>query len=208
MITILSNYSDNISKLNDLTAPNKLQYAEANGYEFVNLKIDYSPKMHVFMLEDLLSRLEERDTVMTMGCDAIFTNFNVKIPESPAPISLCKEELRFWPINNDVMIWQSCTETIQVLRKIIDARDEWLKMPWLWQNWLWNALQTDLKIKSAVEILEARKMNSTHQNCPSRWQLGDWIIHFLDFSLDDKIKLANHYLKFVGNGSFYPSMLS
>src|ERR1039458_1790639 len=76
---ILSNYSDKIAELNALTAPNKLNYAERHGYEFENLNLPYTRENHVKWLEEIELRLEEYECVMTIGCDAIYTNLSRRI---------------------------------------------------------------------------------------------------------------------------------
>ncbi len=181
-ILILSNWSQKIAELNALTAPNKQAYADAHGYTFENVELDYGKQVE--WLEILRDRLGKYDVVMTVGCDAIFTNFSVKVedkiilgPKYPkglplmyqavsppdSRIIIAKEHISFWPINNDVMIWPTGNPAIFILDWLINDSETWLKYPWLWQHHLWNLMQTNTDIKQAIRIVEAREMNSIFQ---------------------------------------------
>lgn len=229
---ILSNWSQNIADLNVLTAPNKQAYADAHGYDFENIELDYSDQVE--WLELLRDRVVGNyDIVMTIGCDAIFTNFSRKIedmtglsgqnPQEMQPIDrrviIAKEHISFWPINNDVMIWPAGIQSRVVLNRLIRDKDIWLKYKWLWQMHLWNLIQETHgpKDSQAIRIIEARDMNSTFQpftvdstsNCfrtigPSSWQLGDWILHALDMTPEMRIQVIKWGLGFVGDGSWRP----
>lgn len=226
---ILSNWSQNIADLNVLTAPNKQAYADAHGYDFENIELDYSNQVE--WLEILQDQLTKYDVVMTIGCDAIFTNFSMKIedmtgmsgqnPQEMQPtdrrVIIAKEHISFWPINNDVMIWPAGKMSQTIITSLWLDQEIWLKYKWLWQMHLWNLIQTEAFIRNKIRIIEARDMNSTFQpftvdsngNCfrtigPSSWQLGDWILHALDMTPEMRIQVIKWGLGFVGDGSWRP----
>lgn len=222
---ILSNYSDSIKELNDLTAPNKQQYADGHGYVFKNINMPYEDTAFVGWLEKLLNELKEYEVVMTIGCDALFMNQSVTIENRVAPewgaegidrrVRLTKENLRWWPINNDIMLWPSGVRSEDVIKRLLRDAEIWIKYPWKWQNHLWNIFCRE-KMFSAHNFIieEARFMGSTHQPClengtripgPSSYQLGDWMLHLLDMSTDMKIQLTKQYLKLVGDGTYFPA---
>lgn len=228
---ILSNFSDKIADLNALTAPNKQAYADRHGYVFENINHPY--EKHVEWLEIVRDRVGKYDCVLTIGCDAIFTNMARKVEEmlpwqivdTPGPcqsisrssvfdsrVIIARENISWWPINNDVMIWPNAHCTINLLEKLIEDAPIWLKYPWLWQAHLWDLIQG--QYKPIVRIVEARTMNSTFQPAitvngqiqripgPSSWQLGDWILHALDMPHEMRLAVIKWGLQFVGDGLY------
>jgi len=181
-ILILSNWSDKIAELNNLTAPNKLQYAEKHGYDFENLKMPYEAEAHVHWLQILAEKLEEYDVVMTIGCDAVFVNQSIKIEDRITISRLQNEqgktELVYlspevilahdlsccWPIqiNNDVMIWPQGNLAKELIAKLIEDAPIWLEYPQLWQNHLWNLICGG-GFENHVRLVPARQMNATYQ---------------------------------------------
>lgn len=201
---ILSNYGKSIQDLNAITEPNKLAYAEKHGYKFENNCIDYSGDQLRF-LHSIKARLDVFEIVMTMGCDAMFMNFSREIdPAEGASITLAREHISWWPINNDVVIWRNTREAHFVLQKLIDDEPIWSQYPWLWQNHIWNLMQRETIIDHAVDIREAREMNACLQGGLGQWQLGDWILHLLNFPNAKKVEYAKDYLRLAGNGCYYP----
>lgn len=183
---ILSNFSDAIADLNQLTAPNKMAYCNLNGYDFENLKLPYTPESFIRWLEIVREKLSEYDVVLTMGCDTIFTNFTVKIESkiyeplilaikegrargqivgdcSDHRVIVAREHISWWPINNDVMIWPKGGAAISLLNRLIGDSSIWLNYPWLWQAHLWDVIRPGCLQSEHVRIVEAREMNSTFQ---------------------------------------------
>ena len=180
-ILVLSNWSDKIAELNNLTAPNKLQYAEKHGYDFENLKMPYEAEAHVHWLQILAEKLEEYDVVMTIGCDAVFVNTAKKIEDMIAfcffePVGIhCDDGVDdrvvlaegltcCWPIqiNNDVMIWPKGKLAKELIAKLIEDAPIWLEYPQLWQNHLWNLICGG-GFADYVRLVPARQMNATYQ---------------------------------------------
>lgn len=202
---ILSNYSDKISELNAVTEPNKKAYADKHGYQFENHKFDYAPEGHVAWIELIREKLSNFDYIMTIGCDAMFMNLGIEVEvQEGAALTLAREHITWWPINNDVMIWQKCPDAFMVLDRLMTDSPMWLEYPWLWQNHLWNLMQSNPMFDRAVDLRDAREMNSCLQSGQAKWQLGDWILHLLDIPNDQKVKLAKDYLRLSGDGCYYP----
>lgn len=221
-ILLYSGYSNTTQKLYEITHPNHLLYAQRHGYDCLADKVPWEE----WKLEGLL-RLREKlqfyDSVLMHGMDILFMNHDLFVEDqlrrrdgdSPTwdGVVLSKENIGWWPINNDVMIWRNKKPALWLLDLLIERAPIWKEFPWLWQNDLWNLMQVDPMVRDCVLLREARAMNSTHQPCdgygkrfpgPSSWQLGDWIIHFLDMPLESKIQAAKTYLPFVGNGTYHP----
>lgn len=206
-ILFITNHSEGTAheQLASITVPIMREYCEIHGYGLAVMKCDYARENHVQALRLIMEQLAEHDIVVTIGADVLITNYRVCVENFlESPLTLAQENLRWWPINNDVCIWRQSEVTYRLLQRLIDDAETWLAYPWLWQNHIWNLIQTEPWIENAVRIVPARMMNSTHQPGLSQWQLGDWIIHFLDMPIEEKIRLAKQYLPFVGDGTFIP----
>lgn len=198
-------------ELAELLRPNKEAYAAHWGFELATLKQPYDDKSYTAGLEAIKSYLKQGRTVLSVGCDVIFTNFSKGIHDFPPfPVTIAQENLRWWPINNDVMIWKAnCTQSAgpwaeEMASRLIKDEKIWLKYPWKWQNHLWNLICTEEHVRRSINIVPARRMNSTPHPGLSQWQLGDWICHLLDMPDEEKIKMAPKYLQFPDNGTFFP----
>lgn len=220
-ILILTNWSANIAELNALTAPNKETYCKLHGYDFENVEHPY--EKHVEWLKIIQDRVKSYDVVMTMGCDTIFTNTSVRIEDRISAfygdyrVSMAREHISWWPVNNDVMLWPVGTHSFHVLEELIKSAQIWMSYPWLWQNHLWNLIQAEERTKRAIRIVEAREMSSTFQpfiidaqnnavRLPgsSSWQLGDWILHAVDMPPDQRVQVIKWGLQYVGDGTYIP----
>lgn len=200
---IYSGYSDNNKELAMLTLPNKQQYAGRHGYEVVLDKIEWE----AFKLEGLRrirKLLDTADYVLAVGSDVLFMNHRMTI-ESMATDDravLSKETISHWPINNDVMLWQNNDKCRKLLDRLIADAPIWLQCTWLWQAYLWDLIQTEPEIAACVRIAEPREVQSVHQQGAGKWQLGDRIIHLLDYGEKGKIKMAELYLPLAGEPTF------
>lgn len=221
---IFTNHSEGTphQSLADLLRPNKQAYAKLHGYDFEDMDTSYDPDGHLIVFEALKDRLTKYDTVMMVGADVMFMNQTIGLETfNYAPLTIARERLNWWPINSDVAIWRRriqmlknemgtyCGMTIQndastIIDRLIQDADIWTQYPWLWQNHLWNLMCKEPWIKASVNIVEANRMNSTLQQCPSAFQLGDFILHLLDMTIEQKIEKAKMMLPFVGDGSYYP----
>jgi hypothetical protein len=194
--------------LGQVTRPNHLAYAAARGYESRCLDIaeagDYGGVAgERARLNGVLAAFEEGfEQVLFHGVDILFTN-HTKTLESIAPgspVVVAREDLRWWPLNYDVVIWRKGDAATRLLHRLLADEPVWAKLKWLVQTHLWNLLKTDAKTAQAVALVPARAMNSTAQpNAPlSRWQLGDFIIHFLDMPLEERIRTAKAIIELTG----------
>jgi hypothetical protein len=89
---------------------------------------------------------------------------------------------------------------------MIDDQPIWKNYPWTGQNHIWNLIQTIPWIKGSVNIVEARRMNSTLNAGLSQWQLGDYILHLVDMDVQEKINQAKNVLEnFPLDGTYIPT---
>ena len=193
-IAILTNTSEKVKDLSEVTLYNKTRYAEAHGYKMMCCELEYDNynNIAVDLMRDNLNIMKMHDIVMTMGADTMFMNYNIKIEDVLLPddhIVLSKEKSSWWPINDDVMIYKCTPEVIAFYERLIDEFDVWKRYPWRLQTHLWNLMQEESQVRALIRLVEPSVMNQH----PNHWQLGDWIIHFYSMEVSDKIKLAQSY---------------
>jgi hypothetical protein len=202
-ITIFSDYSDNIADLYQITGTNHKKYCAKHGYAYFAEYFDYSNNYGNLVVEGLnrmKDMLTASHTLMRIGADTMFMNWNTKI-EDVVQISdhivIAREQSNWWPINNDVVIWKNTWESRYVLDRIINEHDTWKNYPWTIQAHIWNMIQEDPIVRDAIRIVDAKVMNQH----PKDWQLGDWIVHFYGMPIPNKVMAATEFEKNFGDGS-------
>ena len=206
---ILTNHSVNTphETLANLTRANKQQYADKHGYTFASVVSNYDRAGMLDGFMNLKNLLIEYERIMTVGADVIFINHAISLDEFEyAPLTIAREHNSFWPVNNDVLIWQRCVQAFDIIDRMIDDIDLWTQYCWYWQVHLWNLMCKEPFYKRNITVVEARRMNSSPMRGLSEYQLGDFIVHLFGFPIEKKIELAKHYLNFAGDcdGSFDP----
>ena len=140
------------------------------------------------MLEDL----GQYDVVMNIGMDTLFMNHDISVRDVFQPwdsVLVAREETGWWPINNDVMIYRA-GRAEKLIERFINDFDVWKQYPWRQQTHLWNLLQEEKWVRDMVRLVPAKVMNQH----PNNWQLGDWIVHFYNMSLEDKLANAKNMM--------------
>ena len=196
-------------KLALLTAENKWKYSARHGYDLATVRIELEDA-HPGYLKILRDYLQIYDVVLVIGSDVIFMNHGVKLEsllQDGDAVLLAEEHIGRWPINNDVMLWRKSARAFALIDRLIADAPKWTLYEMLWQNHLWNLMNAEgtNEAKAACRLVKARTMNSTHQLTESRWQHGDFIIHFMSYGEREKYALAKEYLQLCsGDGCFYP----
>src|ERR1700761_446258 len=208
-VLIYSGYSDNNRDVAELSRPNWSDYARRHGYE---VKADNVPwdEWKLEGLKRTREHLKNYHLVACIGSDVLFMNQTIELPPlchdnemgDLSALTISREAIGWWPINNDVALWYQCEAAFELLDRLIADAPIWLKYPWLWQNHLWNLMQQHLGINMMVNVRECRELQSTHRDGASKWQLGDFIIHLLDCDNETKKKLIKMYLPFAGDGTY------
>ena len=199
-VLIRSTWSENIQELTDVCSANHKAYCEKHGYDYKTYYFDYKNFNNV-VLDDygyLLSNLKDYDVVMTIGMDTLFMNHNISVRDVFEPydsVLIAREETGWWPLNNDVMIYRAghCEKLIE---RMMNDFDVWKQYPWRQQTHLWNLMQEEKWVKDMVRLVPAKTMNQH----PTKWQLGDWIVHFYNMSLEDKLANAKNRLNLFPDG--------
>ena len=194
--------------LANVTVPVMRRYCERQGYAFDVENNAYDQGVFLRRLELTRKHLADHETVVFLDYDVLIMNHSLRIEEmrGPGSLTMARENLRWWPINNGVQIWRQGMGANLLLDRLILDEPIWIKYSWLWQHHIWNMIQEHPWAKKSISLVPAKQINATHQNGVGRWQLGDWAIHFLDFDIEDKIKLSKSYLPLIGkgDGTFYP----
>ena len=200
-VVIRTNTSAKIAELSAITQPNQKGYAAKHGYEWVCEEFDYEHFNDniIAELQSWRSLLEKNDTVMWVGADVMFTNWNLPIEfvDVGSPMLMAREETSWWPINNDVMIFNNAPETFDFIDRMIKDFDIWKHYPWRMQTHTWNLIQEEEWANDSIYIVSAKEMNQH----PSRWQLGDWIIHFYGMPLEEKVVRAREIAELIPGGN-------
>jgi hypothetical protein len=188
MIAIVTNTSEKIKDLSAITLKNKQGYADKHGYTLhcINFLYDDFNNQILKVLHQNLEIIKTNDLTLIMGADAMFTNWRIKIEDVISEsdhVLMARENLNWWPVNDDVMIWRNTKESISLYEKIIDDYEIWKKYPLRIQNHLWNLI---IEEQAPITLVEPKIMNQH----PNKWQMGNWIIHFFGLALEDKIKRA------------------
>ena len=190
-IAIITNTSENIRGLTEVTLPHKRGYADRHGYKLACYEFDYQRYNEVVVdsLRFILNAIKANDVVMTCGADVMFTNWNIRIEDvllDGDHIVMARERTRWWPINDDVMIWKNTPTTVAYYERLIEDFEIWKKYPWRLQAHIWNLMVEEPEWSSCIRLVEPEVMNAH----PSRWQLGNWVMHIFDMSIEEKIKQA------------------
>lgn len=177
------------------------KYCERRRYDFAFLTPSYDREGHLVVLNGIRDALEKYSTVFAIGADVVIMNHNICVNEDfdYAPLTIAREHLSWFPINNDVCIWRQCPQSFDLLNKIIADIDTWMRYKWMWQTALWNMIQTIPWVKASVQIVEARRMGSTLQQTLSAWQIGDFLVHLLDMPMEKRIELSKQLIPMSGD---------
>jgi len=190
-IKILTNTSEKIKELSEVTSENQLGYAKRHGYEWECDYFDYSRfnDLAVQSMEDLREELLGVDVLMCIGADVMFTNWNIKIEDilvDGDSVVVARERGGWWPINNDVMIYVNNEKSIAYLDRMIDDFDIWKQYIWRTQQHLWNLIIEDKAIRDTVRLVDSKVMNQSMKD----WQMGEYIVHFYGLPIKEKIENA------------------
>ena len=199
-IAIRTNTSPKIADLSAITQANQKGYAARHGYSWVCEPFDYEHFNDCIRdeIRSWQSLLKQNDILMMVGADVMFTNWRIPIESvaSRGPIVMARERTSWWPVNNDVMIYNNLPQSFAFLDRMIDDFEIWQHYPWRMQTHTWNLIQDEPWVRHAICLVEPETMNQH----PSKWQLGDWIVHFYGLSVEQKTTQARQIATLVPAG--------
>jgi hypothetical protein len=196
-----------LTELHNLLLSNKQQYAARHGYDFESISGSYGREGFMKWFKSLDSYFDKYDRIMTVGADVIYMNMRISLDSfKPFPLTISREKIQWWPINNDVCIWNNHNGIARnIAHRIASDIDIWIKYPWLWQIHLWNLIQDEPEIAAMVNIVETNLLGSTPFKGESEWRLGQFLVHLLALPIKEKIRLARElYLPLAGEPTWKP----
>jgi hypothetical protein len=191
-VLVYSTHSENIKEMYDITYPNKKKYATQHGYELFSKDWGYGDWKP--LLEEFRDLLKCYDYILSIDCDAIFTNQSIRVEDKVDAgdnrVVIAEEYLNNDPVNGGVIIWNNSPVSLSLLDLIERNIDQWKDQQTNIQGYLSRNLST-----MQMRIVPSRHMNAT--TFPSRngkhlassiWHKGDWIFHPYALSYQEKIK--------------------
>ena len=212
MYAITSLNDEKYQPLADLTwSKNKKLYCERHGYAGHQWTSGYDKSIpggfeRMRLMRELMIEHPEYEWVWWTGCDAMITNFTIRIEDKVIPeydliiATDCNE------INNDSFLIKNSEWSKNYLKQIVELEPKYRKHFFYEQQAM---IDTYAEHKEKIKIVPQRYLNAykndlyPHQlpyDClgnDGTWQKGDWLIHWPGTSLDLRIQLARHFLNEV-----------
>ena len=218
MIVVTTLHTDNYQSLADVTLEqNKREYCRIHGYPLI-VKSDnwtYEPRAIGFekigLVREALTRFPECSWVFFTECDAMITNFKTKLEQFVddryhfiLPADINGTNCGNFLIRN--------SEIGRAYLDSIEAAGAIYKNHPMYENQYIQDTVTGTFWRSVIKVVPQRLFNSydyttmpkyahvAHNDAlgvNGQWQPGDFMIHFPDKKLDERIQLATEYLKKV-----------
>jgi len=178
----------------------------------------------IYFVKEVMETHPEYEWIWWTGTDSMITNFAVRIEDRIDNDYHFMVTVDVNGINADSFLIRNTPEGMLILDGIIEFEEESLKhwdgeqraMAWLLGLPVTAApwpISTHIPIKeeyqSIVKITPQRFMNSynyqfyhytDHRDkfgVNGNWEQGDWLIHWPALSLEDRIKLTEHYKPYI-----------
>lgn len=218
MIVVTTLHTDNYQSLADITLEqNKRRYCEIHGYPIIVKNSDwtYEPRAIGFekvgLVREAFKRYPECSWVFFTECDAMITNFKIKLEQFAddrfhfiLPADINGTNCGNFLIRN--------SEIGRAYLDSIEAAGAIYKNHPMYENQYIQDTVTGTFWRSVVKVVPQRLFNSydyttmpkyahvSHNDAlgiDGQWQSDDFMIHFPDKKLDERVKLASEYLKKV-----------
>jgi hypothetical protein len=211
-------HTDNYQSLADVTLEqNKRKYCELHGYPLVTMTDGwlYERKAIGFdkitVIRDALKKYPDADWIFFSESDAMITNFKIKLEQFtderfhfilPADIN---------GTNCGNFMLRNSEIGLAFLNSIECAGSIYKNHP-MYENQYIQDCVTGTHWRSVIKVVPQRLFNSYDYSTMPRyahvehkdaigvngqWQSGDFMIHFADRNLDERIQLATRYLEKV-----------
>ena len=213
MYAVLSMNDEKYQPLADYTwVANKAEYCKLHGYLAVNQtdNFRYTGKTIGFekiaLALDVFNNHPEVEWLWWTGCDAMITNFTIKIEDKIDDnydlimATDCNE------INNDSFLMKNSEWSKKYLQNILDIMPNYVNQYFYEQQAM---IDTYLPNKAHIKIVPQREMNAyvnqfyPHQTkydllgTDGTWQQGDWLVHWPGTSLELRLQVADQISKLV-----------
>jgi hypothetical protein len=212
---ILTMHDKNYAEMAELTLANKQEYCAKHGYELFAKTDNFSDGRHIYCdkIRHNLSILENNPTIewiWWLDCDAVITNFDIKIEE------WCDSNYDFiitldrYALNNGSYFIKNSNLGKQFLRDVLNLEDTFLDDKWPDQQPMISLLEYSEIYRNMTKFHPQRSFNSydydfyhhDHGNTHDwdlfgkngNWQSGDFVIHYPGVKYDTRIELIKNIL--------------
>jgi hypothetical protein len=217
VIKLLTYTSPEWKPLSDITNPNKQEYCDKWGYEFIPVVIEESPAPITLPIDRMIAvrdNLDGCDWIWFTGTDSLITNYNKDIKEvtdENADFILASD---FHWFNDDSALIRNSEMGRIILNALIDEMPQYLTklaIPSIpescnGQGVLMLMLQEN-RYGNHLKLVTQRMMNSMLYNLfpvPSNrydrfgnsgnWEPGDLLMHWPALAFDHRMRLAQQYI--------------
>lgn len=211
---IISIHTDNYKVMSDLTwHQNRKLYAEKLGYDAIAKTDNFGDTNIGFWKIKLLLEImnqQNHEVLHFSGTDTMITNWTIPLENlvyNGYHITLASD---FNGIQADSLLVRNTPEGRDYLQMVMNKYDEYIKHPFFEQGVL---METYEQYKHIVKAVPQRFMNSYHyplynphkgaknnndaMGFNGQWQVGDWLIHCPDHTLEVRMNLFNQILPLV-----------
>jgi hypothetical protein len=211
MHAVASLHDLNYKDLAQLTDSPKQEYCNLHGYQFFVLdELKYSSitgfnKIHYTL--EIFNNHPEIEWLLFSECDAMITNFTIKIEDridNDYHFIVPVDRLN---INSGNFLARNSEQGRAYLQMIIDSEESYKNVEWAEQQVIIDTIE---EYQNIVKIVPQRYMNSyepdIYDYCDARfdifgnsgaWEPGDWIVHWPGTYKPTRIARATHHLSNV-----------
>ena len=172
----------------------KIEYCRRHSYTWYCKKNNWqSPDMgfaRVHLVREIFNKFPDTEWVFMVDCDAIITNFNIKIEDRIDNNFHVIYTVYHNGFNVGVALFRNSPEGREYIDGIISLEGQYIQHPWKEQQAI---IDTYNKYRDIIAVVPARFMNSLqlqmydHDKLPTEidllgqnmlWQPGDWALHW------------------------------
>jgi hypothetical protein len=187
---------------------NKVPYAELHGYAyccktegFEHFPLGFEK---IYLLRDLMSSYPYLDWLWWTGCDAMITNFTIKVEDRIDNNYHLIIATDCNGINSDSIFVRNSAEGRAYLDYIISVLPKYRTHVWYEQQALIDSLEIE-EYKKIIKIVPQKLINAydyrLYPECQpvdksgenGQWEPGDLLIHWPGKSLSHRIHMAQYY---------------
>jgi hypothetical protein len=214
---IVSIFNDKFKDLADITHYNKELYAKKHGYMIQAKTKDFEPNFHIYFekmrfILKLFNEYKDLDWAFWIDCDAMITNFNIKLEEivdNDYHLIISKDINN---INAGCYFIRNSYEGKEYMNMMINNNDKYFDHIWGDQQCIIDSYET---YKNIIKILPQKKFNSYDYNLYSHlfikdenwykayndgnWEKGDFVIHWPGIDQNHRILMAKNMLNNINN---------
>ena len=189
-LVFYQSFSKNNLQLFKLTHNNHISYANTHEYSLLCDDSVYSPLLDTNKIRHLLGIY---DMVATVGSDCVFTNFSKRISDyipSDRPVAACIEGTSSTLFNGEILLIRSSSESIKWLDNLDKLQKEFSNHKWGFQYCLNQMKINNLPGNESLYAIPAGTLQhylaGPKRFEPFKWKKGDFLMHSLTGSLQEK----------------------